>query len=79
MNPTIVTVEPRDPPTLILTFTNGEQRCFDVSPYLNKGIFKELTNSAYFRSVRAVSGFIVWPNGQDFSPDTLYLRSVPVS
>ncbi|MBF0177856.1 MAG: DUF2442 domain-containing protein [Magnetococcales bacterium] len=79
MNPRVVAVEACEPPSLVLAFANGERRCFDVSPYLDKGIFKELRDAAYFRSVRAVSGFVAWPRGQDFSPDTLYLKSVPLS
>lgn len=79
MNPKVVAVDACDPPSLVLSFANGERRRFDVSPYLDKGIFKELCDSSYFRSVRAVSGFVVWPRGQDFSPDTLYLKSVPMA
>lgn len=79
MNPRVVAVEVYEPPSLVLSFANGERRRFDVSPYLDKGIFKELRDSVYFRSVRAVSGFVVWPRGQDFSPDTLYLKSIPLS
>ncbi|MBF0632992.1 MAG: DUF2442 domain-containing protein [Magnetococcales bacterium] len=79
MNPKIVAVEACEPASLVLSFANGERRRFDVSPYLDKGIFKELRDSAYFRCVRAVSGFVAWPRGQDFSPDTLYLKSIPLS
>ncbi|MBF0309437.1 MAG: DUF2442 domain-containing protein [Magnetococcales bacterium] len=79
MNPRVVAVESCDPPSLVLAFSNGERRCFDVSPYLDKGIFKELRDSAYFKSVQAISGFVAWPRGQDFSPDTLYLKSIPIS
>ncbi|HLA34513.1 MAG TPA: DUF2442 domain-containing protein [Rhodocyclaceae bacterium] len=63
---------------LLLTFVHGEQRVFDVSPYLDKGIFTQLKNPDYFAQVRVVSGHVEWPHEQDFSPDTLYLRSVPV-
>jgi len=52
-----------------------EQRVFDVSPYLTKGIFTRLAQSAYFGQVRVVEGHVEWPEGQDFSRDTLYLRS----
>ncbi|MBF0614020.1 MAG: DUF2442 domain-containing protein [Magnetococcales bacterium] len=79
MTPNVVAVEVRDSWLLLLSFANGEQRCFDVAPYLDKGIFKELRDFFYFRSVRVVSGFVAWPHGQDFSPDTLYLKSVPFS
>ncbi|MBF0181443.1 MAG: DUF2442 domain-containing protein [Magnetococcales bacterium] len=79
LNPKVVAVEACEPPSLVLAFANGERRQFDVSPYLDKGIFKELRDSAYFRSVRAVSGFVAWPRGQDFCPGTLYLKSISLS
>jgi hypothetical protein len=62
---------------LLLSFTNGEQRVFDVAPYMDKGIFTQLKNPDYFGQVRVVSGHVEWPREQDFSPDTLYLRSTP--
>jgi hypothetical protein len=49
---------------------------FDVKPYLDKGIFKELRALSLFNSVKPVLGSIQWQNGQDFCPDTLYLDSV---
>ena len=78
MNPRVVAVSPRPDYTLALTFTNGEVRIFDVTPYLNIGIFRELRDLRYFNSVRPVLGSIQWRNGQDLCPDTLYLDSVPV-
>jgi len=47
---------------------------FDVNPYLELGLFKQLKDPAYFSSVTVEDGTIVWKNGQDFSPDTLYLE-----
>ena len=77
MNPRVSAVEPNSDYTLILTFTNGEVRTFDVKPYLDTGIFRELWNKSLFNSVRPFLGSIQWKNGQDFCPDTLYLDSVP--
>ncbi|MBF0132661.1 MAG: DUF2442 domain-containing protein [Magnetococcales bacterium] len=77
-NPKVVAVEPEEHQALVLAFANGERRRFDVSPYLDKGIFRELRDPIYFRRVRVVSGYVTWPHDQDFSWDTLYLESVPV-
>ena len=78
MNPRVVAVTPRPDYTLELTFANGEVRIFNVTPYLNIGIFRELQDLRYFNSVQPVLGSIQWQNGQDLCPDTLYLDSVPV-
>ena len=73
MNPRVKDVKPHPDYTLTLIFDNGERKVFDVKPYLDKGIFKELKNLKIFNAVRPFLGSIEWPNGQDFCPDTLYL------
>ncbi len=71
----VISVKANQDYTLEIEFDNGEKRIFDVSPFLDKGIFKELKNLTYFKRVRVTFGAVEWPNGQDFSPDTLYLLS----
>ena len=75
-SPKVVDVQPREGFLLLLTFSNGERRAFDVSPYLDKGVFRELADVNYFGRVRVESGYVTWQHEQDFSRDTLYLRSI---
>jgi hypothetical protein len=77
MSPKVIKVEPIEDYQLRLTFSNGEIRRFDVTPYLDKGIFTELQSLDYFQRVQLSFGSIQWPHEQDFSPDTLYLTSQP--
>lgn len=79
MNPRVKAVEPQSDYKLKLTFTNGEVRVFDVKPYLDTGIFRELRDVDVFNSVRPVLGSVQWNNQADLCPDTLYERSVRVS
>ena len=79
MNPRIKAVKPNPDYTLTLTFTNDEVKIFDVTPYLDKGIFKQLRDISVFNSVKPCLGSIRWQAGQDFCPDTLYLDSVALS
>jgi hypothetical protein len=51
--------------------SNGVEGIFDVSPYVRKGIFTQLQNVEYFKQVRVNFCGICWPNGQDFSADTI--------
>ena len=51
--------------------SRGVAGIFDVKPYLKGSAFKELENSAYFNLVRPAHYGIAWPNGQDFSSDTI--------
>lgn len=72
----VISVKPLDDFILEIEFDSNEIGFFDVKPYLDKGIFKELKNVDYFRNVRTNLGSISWENGQDFSPETLYIKSV---
>ena len=75
MNPRVINVRPEHDFTLLITFTNGEVKKFDVKPYLDIGVFKELKDLSIFNSVKPSLGSIQWANGLDLCPDTLYLDS----
>jgi len=75
MNPRVEHVKPNLDYTITLTFNNGEVKVFDVKPYLDKGIFRELKKMSLFNSVKPFLGSVQWQNGQDFCPDSLYLES----
>lgn len=76
--PQLKVAEPTADYTLRLFFNHGEVRLFDVRAYLDKGVFQELRNPTYFRTVRVDHDAVSWPHEHDFSPATLYLRSCPV-
>lgn len=57
---------------------NGEQRVFDMTPYLDKGIFTELRDPAVFNSVRPAFDTVEWANGADIAPEVLYRDGKPV-
>ncbi len=63
---------------LHLTFSNGERRRFDVRPYLDKGVIRELLDFSRFSQVRVVAGTVEWPGEIDLCPDTLYEKSEPL-
>lgn len=79
MNPSVEAAEPLPNYKLKVLFDNGEQKEFDVEPFLNKGIFVELKDEEYFSQVRVAFGAVQWPNEQDFSNDTLYLLGSSIS
>lgn len=63
---------------LILTFSNGEKRQFDMNPYLDKGIFQELRELSMFNTVRLSFDTIEWKNQADLDPEVLYKDSVKI-
>jgi hypothetical protein len=75
LNPYVKQVRSINDYCLHLIFENGEERIFDVTPYLDRGIFASLKDPKLFSTVRVVAGSIEWENELDLSYDTLYLES----
>lgn len=78
MNLQITKVEARQDHKLYVKFKNGAARLFDMRPYLDKGVFKELKDESYLKKVRVIWGGVEWPHKQDLSSDTLYHRGISV-
>ncbi|MEI6555443.1 MAG: DUF2442 domain-containing protein [Paludibacter sp.] len=74
MNPRVIHVQAEQNFKLLITFNNGEKKSFDVKPYLETGVFKELKDESIFNSVKPFLGSIQWVNGLDLCPDTLYIE-----
>ena len=60
--------------SLDLTFNNGIRKRVDVSALLDGPVFEPLRASKYFAQARLDEecGTVVWPNGADFAPETLF-------
>lgn len=79
MNPRVTAVAALDNHHLHLHFSNGEQRCLDVRPYLAYPVFERLREPSFFVLVQPDHGTVSWPGGIDLDPDTVYLESVPIA
>ncbi len=55
-----------------LTFNDGVEASVDFRPWLDGPIFEPLQQAAYFRKFFLDGGTVVWPNGADVAPETLY-------
>lgn len=64
---------------ILFAYADGEQRVFDMTPYLDKGIFRELQDPRVFGGVRPAFDTIEWPNGADVSPELLLRDSHPAT
>ena len=79
--PQLASVAPKEEKTILLTYVTGEQRIFDVSPYIKGFWFGELADQEYFRLVQIEPTYrewVVWPHGQDIAPHELYDLSTAV-
>jgi hypothetical protein len=55
-----------------LTFNDGTEASVDFESWLTGPIFEPLNDVAYFRKFFLDGGTVVWPNGADIAPETLY-------
>jgi hypothetical protein len=79
MNPRVKAVVPELDYKLRITFDTNEVKQFDVKPYLDKGVFRQLQDIAQFQTVRPFLGSVEWQGGQDLCPDTLYRHSIAIA
>ena len=73
-------VTPLDHRRVRVTFTNGETRDIDLTPYLHGPIFQSIAqDDQEFRKVFVHPEFhtLAWPNGADICPDVLYKNLNP--
>ena len=66
--------KPLDSHTLWLKFSDGLEGEADISEYVWGPAFEPLGDPNYFARVRVsrLTGTVVWPNGADIAPETLY-------
>ncbi len=74
MIPRVTAVEVSGPHSLRLTFHDGVRKQVNLLGLLRGPIFEPLLDPAFFRRVLLdpVAGTVVWPNGADVAPETLY-------
>ena len=75
----VATVKANNDFSLDLRFSDGSIKRFDIKPYLDYEVFRELKDLHYFKQVRIAFGTVQWPHEQDFSAETLYLEGVAMS
>ena len=78
MTPDVVKVCAQPDYSLEAVFANGERRRFDMKPYLSYPAFSPLLETNCFLKAHVAYGVVVWTDEIDLSPDTLYLRGIPL-
>lgn len=78
MNLDVKTVEPLPEYRIRVELVDGRAGIFDLKPYLDHGVFRELRDVAYFNQVGVVLGAVTWPHDQDIAPETLLAEMIPL-
>jgi hypothetical protein len=73
----VKTVRPLDDYQIYVELEDGRTGIFDLKPYLNHGVFRELQDKRYFSQVDVVLGAVTWPHEQDIAPETLVTELKP--
>lgn len=74
--PKAVKVKPFKNYQLLVEFSNGENRIYDVKPLIRGDWFGQLNDVSKFNTVHVAGLSVEWEDGQDVCPDDLYYNSV---
>ncbi len=65
-------VQPKEDYTLLLTFADGAEKVYNARPLLEKAIYSQLKNLAFFLCAKVECGTVVWNDDVDIAPEHLY-------
>jgi hypothetical protein len=71
-------VKPLPDYRIYVEIEDGRRGVFDMKPYLDLGVFRELKDEHYFNQVGILFGAVTWPHEQDIAPETLIGEMAPV-
>ncbi len=71
----IKTIQANDNWKIIYTLDDGEERVFDIKPYLQDEAFQDLNDISEFAKINNGRYFVEWECGADLSIDTLNAHS----
>ena len=71
-------VKPLPDYRIYVEIEDGRTGIFDLKPYLDHGVFRELRDLHYFNQVGILFGAVTWPHDQDIAPEPLIAEMGPV-
>ncbi|NJM45784.1 MAG: DUF2442 domain-containing protein [Alkalinema sp. RU_4_3] len=78
--PTIISAQTIDDLTLVVEFSNGDRKQYDISRLLEKPMFSQLKSPGFFRSFQVEAGGygIAWNDEIDLSEYELWQNGIDV-
>ena len=73
----VKSVKPLSDYRIYVELENGRKGIFDLKPYLDRGVLRELRDVHYFGQVGIQFGAVTWPHEQDIAPETLLAEMLP--
>jgi len=75
----VISVKATSDYLLIITFEDGQQRYFNMEPYIDQPPWNRLQHQLIFKQAYVQHGTVAWPGNIDIDPETLYELSSPVA
>jgi len=78
--PTILSVQAEAPTTLLVEFSGGHWRRYDIAPLLTDPAFEPLRDAGFFKAVQIESGgyALVWNSEIDLAEHEIWSKGMPV-
>jgi len=70
--PSVVQAEHRGGCRVHVVFNDGSENTIDFGGWLDGPMFEALKDADFFKRFFVDGGTVVWPNGADIAPETLY-------
>jgi len=70
--PAVIQAKYRGDYRIHLLFNDGSEATVDFAQWLDGPVFEPLKDREYFQRFFVDGGTVVWPNGADIAPETLY-------
>ncbi len=70
--PCVIHAEYRGEYRIHLIFNDNTEKTIDFGDWLDGPVFEPLKDRHYFQRFFVDGGTVVWPNGADVAPETLY-------
>lgn len=70
--PSVIRAQHRGGYRIHVTFNDNTEKTIDFLPWLEGPVFEPLKDPDYFGRFFLDGGTVVWPNGADIAPETLY-------
>ncbi|BED93152.1 MAG: DUF2442 domain-containing protein [Candidatus Paraimprobicoccus trichonymphae] len=71
----VINVVPANNYELMLTFSTGEKKIYDMKPQLDDWYYEPLKNIGFFKTAHIGCGTVVWNENLDLCPEDLYDNS----
>jgi hypothetical protein len=78
LEPDAVAVKALDGSRLLIEFTTGEKKIFDMSELFDLPVYQQLKNQFEFQKVHVRHGVVYWDDMTDLAPETAYYSGVAI-